>query len=273
QAAYTRTITQPRWGLRTTGKYGDNDAYTLLVADDRGGGRAILPSSQGSDFADQDFTSLALIGRERHDVGKNSHISILATMREDSGSAHNRVIGPDFQWKNDHNTLTGQLLFSDTRTPNRPDLTSEWNGQRLKSYAGFLWYQYSTKTKDFYSEYRNYGDDFRADNGFVPQVGYRSNYTEGGYTVRPEKRFFSRIRYFAMGQYDADQNGAMLYRLVSGGFGADGKFRSSSRLRYAHEKVRNSDTVFNRNQLLYNIQFGLSHLLQFIGFSGWVGQD
>ena len=272
QAVYTRTITQPRWGLRSTGKFG-SDAYTLLVADDRGGGSVILPSSQGSDFADQDFTSYALIGRERHDVGKNSYVSLLATTREEEGGSHNRVIGPDFQWKSEHHALTGQLLLSDSRTPNRPDLSSEWNGRRLRSYAGYIWYQYQSKTKDLYSEYKNYGDDFRADNGFVPQVGYRSNYTEVGYTIRPEKQFFSRIRFFTMGQYDSAQNRELLYRLVSGGVGADGKYRSSSRLRHAHEKVRTGNTVFNRNQLLYKIQFGLTHLLQFIGFSGWVGQD
>src|ERR1051326_1782041 len=37
--------------------------------------------------------------------------------------------------------------------------------------------------------------------------------------------------------------------------------------------MRNGDTVFDRNQLLYNIQFGLKHLLQFVGFSGWVGDE
>jgi hypothetical protein len=37
QAVYTRTITSPRWGLRSTGKFGSN-AYTLLVAQDRAAG-------------------------------------------------------------------------------------------------------------------------------------------------------------------------------------------------------------------------------------------
>ena len=272
QAVYTRTITQPRWGLRSTGKFG-SDAYTVLVADDRGGGSVILPSAQGSEFADQDFSSIALIGRERHDIGKNSYVSFLGTTREVSGGGHNRVFGPDLQWKNDHNTLTAQLLFSDTATPNRPDLASQWTGQKLHGYAGFAWYQYQTKTKDFYVEHHNYSRDFRADNGFIPQVDWRETYSEVGRTWRPTNNFFSRIRAFGMAEYDTDQSGTMLYRLVSGGAGADGKFRSSSRLRFAHEKVRNGDTVFNRNQLLYNIQFGLPHLLQFIGFSGWVGQD
>jgi hypothetical protein len=272
QAVYTRTITQPRWGLRSTGKFG-SDAYTILVADDRGGGSVILPSAEGSDFADQDFKSLVLIGRIRHDLGKNSHASFLLTTREEEGGSHNRVFGPDFQWKNEHHTLTGQLLFSDSATPDRPDLAAEWTGQKLRSHAGYLWYQYQSKKYDLYSEYKDYGDNFRADNGFVPQVGYRSNYTEGGLTIWPTDRFFSRVRFFSMGQYDSMQDGAMLYRLVSGGFGADGKYRSFTRIRYAYDKVRNGDTIFGRHQLLYNVQFGLPHLLQFIGFSGWVGQD
>ena len=272
QAVYTRTITQPRWGLRSTGKYG-NDAYTLLVADDRGGGSVLLPSSQGTDFADQDFSSYAIIGRERHDLGHNSYISFLGTARQEEGGSYNRVFGPDVQFKSQHHTFTAQLLFSDSRTPNRPDLASEWNGQKLHSFAGFAWYQFQTKNYDYYIEHHDYGRDFRADNGFIPQVDWKETYTEGGHTFYPKDKFFSRIRIFSMGQYDTDQSGTMLYRLVSGGFGADGKFRSFTRLRFAHEKVRNGDTVFDRNQLLYNIQFGLKHLLQFVGFSGWVGDE
>src|SRR5581483_7190980 len=42
QALYTRTITAPRWGGRATGKIGEN-AYTILVAADRGGGSVIIP--------------------------------------------------------------------------------------------------------------------------------------------------------------------------------------------------------------------------------------
>src|SRR5436853_597095 len=50
QVAYTRTITAPRWGLRSTGKFG-NTAYTALVTDDHGGGLTVIPSPLGSVFA------------------------------------------------------------------------------------------------------------------------------------------------------------------------------------------------------------------------------
>lgn len=270
QAVYTRTITSPRWGLRTTGKLGEN-AYTMLIAQDRGGGSVIIPSAQGSDLADQQFSSTVAIGRVRHDFGK-SFISFLATMRENQGGAHNRVFGPDFQWKNDHDTLTGQFLVSDTRTPNLPTLNDEWNGQKLRSHAAFFWYQHQTKTWDLYSEYGDYGDKFRADSGFVPQVGYRTNYAEAGHTWFPTG-FFSRVRAFSMAQYQSQQDGSELYRLLSFGFGADGKYRSFSRWRYAYDTVRNGNTLFQRHQLLFSEQFSISKRFPQAGFSGWVGQD
>ncbi|MCU1348118.1 MAG: hypothetical protein JWO56_1148, partial [Acidobacteria bacterium] len=212
QAVYTRTINSPRWGLRSTGKLG-GDAYTLLIAQDRGGGSVILPSPTSSDFADQEFSSNVAIGRVRHDFGTNSFVSFLGTAREEPGGAHNRVYGPDFQWKpNDGNTITGQLLLSNSVTPDRSDLADQWNGQKLVSHAGDLWWQYTDPKNDFFTEYKDFGDGFRADNGFVPQVGYRSNYAEYGRTFRP-KGFFSRVRTFAMSQYDSEQDGSMLYRL------------------------------------------------------------
>jgi hypothetical protein len=271
QAVYTRTITSPRWGLRTTGKFGEN-AYTVLVAQDRGGGLVVLPSALGSDFANQEGLSSVFIGRVRHDFGK-SFASFLASDREEQGAAHNRVFGPDFQLKNEHHTLTGEFLVSDTQTPNRPDLASEWNGQRLKSSAAYLWYSYSSKTWDYYLEGKDFGDKFRADNGFVPQVGYRENYTEIGRTFHPNSGFFSRVRLYAMGEYDSLQDGGQLYRLLSFGFGSDGKFQSFNRWRYAYETWRAGDRLFKTHRLLYSEQFSVNKTISQVGFSGWIGQQ
>jgi len=272
QAVYTRTITSPRWGMRGSGNNG-HDSYTLLVAQDRGGGSVIIPSPTGSNFAFQDFGATDAIGRWRHDFTGKSFASFLFTDREYEGGGHNRVFGPDFQWKpNDTDTLTGQFLVSDSRTPDRPDLASEWDGRNLHSFGSDLWWSHSNAKIDLYTEFKDYGDDFRADQGFVPQVGYRSNYGEAGYTFRP-KGFFNRVRTFAMAEYDSEQNGDMLYRLRSAGFGADGKFRSFIRLRPANESFRNNGKVLTRNQLYYTVQFAVSRLIPSVSFDGWVGQD
>src|SRR5262249_9247291 len=167
QAVYTRSITSPRWGLRATGKLGAYQ-YTGFIAQDRGGGSVIIPGPNGSSFADQEFSSFVAMGRLRRDFGK-SFWSFLATDREVSGGGYNRVYGPDFQWRaGEHDTVTGQLLLSNTETPNRPELASEWTGKKLDSHAADIWYQHSTRTWDWFTEYKDLGDGFRADSGFVP---------------------------------------------------------------------------------------------------------
>jgi Domain of unknown function (DUF5916) len=134
QAVYTRTITSPSWGARATGKVGTT-SYTALVAEDRGGGSAVLPGPNGSCLANQDFHSLVAVGRVRHDLG-NSFGSLLVTDREIRGGGSNRVIGPDFQWRPSANdTLTGQVLYSWSRTPDRPDLSPEWTGESLSGHG------------------------------------------------------------------------------------------------------------------------------------------
>jgi hypothetical protein len=86
------------------------------------------------------------------------------------------------QLRGNSDTLTGQFLISDARTPNRPELASEWNGQSLRAHAYDLWWQHSTSTVDAFYERKSFGDQFRADSGFIPQVGYAGNYLETGYT-------------------------------------------------------------------------------------------
>ncbi|HEV2722303.1 MAG TPA: DUF5916 domain-containing protein, partial [Thermoanaerobaculia bacterium] len=271
QAVYTRTITSPRWGTRLTGKSGAN-AYTFLVAQDRGGGSVILPSAVGSDTAIQEFKSTDFIGRVRHDFSRNSFVSALLTDRELGGGAHNRVFGPDFQLKNRTDTLTGQFLVSDSATPDRPDLAAEWNGQRLRGHAYDVWWSHSTEKFDWYSQHQNYTDNFRADAGFVPQVGYGTTYSETGWTFFP-KGFYSRLRTFAMAQYDTKEDGSLLYRLLSFGYGADGRYRSFTRFRYAYDTVRNGDTLFQRHQLLWSVQFSVNRVISQLETDGWIGQQ
>jgi hypothetical protein len=272
QAVYTRTLTSPRWGTRTTGKRGDY-AYTFLIAQDRGGGSVLLPGPFSSEFVDQDFSSTALIGRVRRDFGRRSFASVLLTTRESEGGAYNRVFGPDFQWRiGDQNTITGQLLFSRTQTPDRPLLADEWNGQKLDGHGAHVNYAFSSEKNDFYISGSDYAEHFRADNGFVPQVGWRGSFSELGHTFRP-KGFFSRFRVFGFGEYQQTQDGALLYRLASAGFGADGKFRSFTRIRLARDTVNNEGTLFDRNRIYSTIQFAVNRVVSFISLDGWVGDD
>jgi len=256
QAVYTRTITDPEWGARATGQAG-NTSYTGLVTKDEGGGTVIIPGPNGSDFADQDFASYVGIARVRQDFGQ-SFVSGLFTDREIAGGVggYNRVFGPDFQWRpKPSETLTGQILFSDTVTPNLgcPPGTcfpEEWDGRRLQSHAADIWYQHSGQHWDAYAEYRDFGDDFRADLGFVPQVGFREQYVEGGYTRRPTKGFVSRQRFFIQGDYVQDRDRDLLDRFFVVGTGIDGLANSFMQFRLIEEDVRAIDALTGEEKVL-----------------------
>src|SRR5205814_2743660 len=125
-----------------------------------------------------------------------SFVSMLVADRESGADGHNRVIGPDFQWRvHGTETFVGQVLMTDTTTPNRPDVNPAWTGNTLKSGAGQLQWSHNTEHYDAFATYKDYGTGFRADSGFVPQVGYREQYGETGWTFHP-KGFFSRVRTF-----------------------------------------------------------------------------
>ena len=283
-AVYTRTITSPRWGARATGKAG-NTSYTALLARDDGGGSVIVPGSDGSQFAPQDFHSTVAIGRVRHDLGQ-SFVSGLFTDREVDGGGHNRVIGPDFQWRpKAGDVVTGQLLYSDTRTPDLaadPFAPSEWDGRRMRSRAGEIWYQHNDAHWDGFVYYRDYGDGFRADDGFVPQVGFRELYLEGGYTRRPTTGFLSRQRIFLQADYVEDRPGSLIQSFISPGVGMDGRANSFLRFWIVEERIRAIEEVvpgvpafklLPRRRLRMTLQASPWSWLTSVGLDGGYGRD
>src|SRR5437868_6520522 len=70
QVVYTRTITSPQWGARSTG-HAFGSSYTFLVTGNDGGGLTIIPGALGSFFAPEDFKSADTIGRVRHTIGNS----------------------------------------------------------------------------------------------------------------------------------------------------------------------------------------------------------
>jgi hypothetical protein len=272
QAVYTRTITAPRWGGRVTGKAAGL-RYTLLVADDAGGGSAILPGPTGSSFASQDFGSTVTIARAKRDIGL-SFVGFLVTDREShDGNGHNRVAGPDFQWRpSGSDVITGQWLVSGSRTPNQPDVAAEWTGQRHRSQAGPLQWSRSLKHFDTSNGFKRLGDDFRADTGFVPQVGYREFASFSGWTVRP-KGFISRQRTFFSFQQQNDSRGKLISRQIEPGAGMDTRFGGFMQYRLTSDRVLSGDRLFTRTRFNYILFFSPSRRVSQIGLFGNAGQE
>jgi hypothetical protein len=271
QAVYTRTITSPRWGLRTTGKLGAS-SYTVLLGEDKGGGSVILPGPTSSSLAPQDFSSVVGIARWRRDLGQ-SFMGLLYTGREIEGGGHNRVLGPDFQWRpNETDRLTGQLLLSDTQTPRRPDLAPEWDGRTLTSQALSLAWARTTRTIGWTLRYKDFGDGFRADDGFIPQVGYRDEYAVLGYTLFPHG-FFNFVNPLLSFESTQNRGGDLINRHVYPGIFVAGRHNLQAEFDLFLDRVLTGTKLLPRTQLNYTVQVDPSRRFSRIGLNGFVGED
>jgi hypothetical protein len=244
----------------------------VLATDDQGGGVVVIPGATSSAFAPQDFQSVVGVTRLRFDIGQ-SFVSLLATTREQEGGAYNRVAGPDFTWQpNNRDRVVGQLLYSRSQTPQRPDLADEWDGRELAGHAASLEWLHSTATIDWFGQYRDVAEEFRADNGFVPQVGYRTLNGEAGYTVRPTDSFFTRVRTFVEGERYEDRDRQLLSDYIAPSIGMDGGFNSFMRYRLRTDRVRSGDEIFRYNRAFFTVQVRPSQAVSDITLDGYFGQ-
>lgn len=251
-AVYTRTITSPRWGGRGTGKLGGT-AYTVLAAEDRGGGTVVLPGPTGSGFAPQDYSSLVGVARLRRDLGR-SFVGLLLTSREIDGAdggGHNRVLGPDFQWRpSQSDQVTGQILFSDSQSPRRPDLAAEWDGRELTGHAAVLTWGHTREKVDWFARYRDVADGFRADDGFVPQVGYREGLAELGGSLYPTKGWLNRVRGYLDFQRLEDRDGDLVEQRAFPGVLLLGRRNLTANIEARFERLRVGERELERTQLV-----------------------
>jgi Domain of unknown function (DUF5916) len=277
QAVYTRSITSPSGGLRITGRQGKT-AFTALGVRDRGEGSVILPGPEGSSFAPQDFRSNVGIMRVRHDLG-SSFVSFLTTARtideaDGVGGGHNVVFGPDFNWRpRPTESISGQVLWSDSRTPLRPDLAAEWDGRRLDDRAFLLRASHNTPKFDVFVQGQDLGLDFRADEGFIPQVGYREGYFESGYTIRPKKAFFNRVRFWTIEWYDEDHDANPLARRYSAGAGMDGRWGSFTRVELNQDDIRVGQEMFSRFRPYVIVQASPGRVLNNLSLEAYLGDE
>jgi hypothetical protein len=271
QAFYTRTITSPLWGLRATGKLGAS-SYSILLGEDKGGGSVILPGPTSSGLAPQDFRSVVGIARWRRELG-HSFLGLLYTGREIEGGGHNRVLGPDFQWRpSENDRVTGQFLWSDTQTPTKPDLAPEWDGRTLSGHALNLAWQRTTRTVGWTLRYKDFGDGFRADEGFVPQVGYRDENAVVGYTLFPSGflNFVNPLFWFEAVQ---DRKGDLINRHIYPGIFVAGRHNLQAELDLFLDRVQTGPKLLSRTLLNYTAQVDPSRRFSRIGVNGFIGED
>lgn len=270
QAAYTRTITSPRWGARATGKRGSS-SYTALLTQDRGGGTVVLPGPTGSAFAPQDYRSLVGLARWRRDLG-GSFFGLLYAGREvEHGAGHNHVFGPDGQWRpSQRDTLAGQLLFSDTRAP-RTDDASRGDNRPVRGHGLQAEWQHSAERVFWSLRYRDFADGFRDDQGFVPQVGYRAGRASLAFPRFPQG-FWNYLRPALQANAEWDRSGRLISQSVSAEAQGAGRKNSQVFLDLAFDRTRVGAALLDATSSSFGLQVDPGRRFPRIGLEGTVGQ-
>ena len=141
---------------------------------------------------------------------------------------------------------------------------------RLSGTAGELRWWRRTRHYDWFGDYRDVGAGFRADNGFVPQVGYREGYVEAGWTIWPA-RVLQRLRFFALVDHSASRGDGLLSSQHSAGFGFNGPRDSFGRIRLSLDRALTGPVVLPRTQLVFDVGASPSRRFTAVELMGTAG--
>ena len=221
---YTRTLRDPRWGLKLSGKEGPNTIGAYFVQDELT--NLIFPGSQGSSAASLDQVSSALVLRYKRDLGSRTTLGALFTNR--SGNDYfNRVLGVDGTARfSRRDKVTFQLLGSSTAYP---DAVALDNGQPLGTLADralSLEFQHQGRTLQYYVDYDDVGPEFRADLGYKPKVDYREIDCGVSYGWLRNRGWWSQIKLGTSYERTEDQRGGFLFEMNSLNFTFQGAMQS-----------------------------------------------
>ena len=186
---HTRNISSPDYGIKLTGKR-DVHTYGLFFANDTGTS-FVIPGNQGSIIASLENTeSLNSAFRYRLDVNRNINLGVIFTDRR-ADDYSNSVAGVDGSIRiGNSDTIEMQAMGSATEYPIH---IQEKFGQKENNddYAFKINYEHRDNNWTWGARYAEYGDDFRADMGFMTRVDYKNIDVSGGHDWRfgPESRF------------------------------------------------------------------------------------
>ena len=151
-------------GVKLTGQAGAWNMGFLDIVEDRHGNAAN-----------------SAIARLAFNLGRQSHIGVLGTMRNDPSIANNSVVGLDAR------LATSRFLGNKNMSLSLFGLRSNTDDSTGSDFAYGLSFFYPNDFVWISTGFHEIGENFRADLGFVPRHGIRQAYFRGGVGPRPKK--------------------------------------------------------------------------------------
>ena len=176
---HTRTLAEPEYGVKLTGKEGRHSIGFYTVQDRLT--NYLFPGAEGSDNDSQRKQSQGTVLRYKRDIFESSSVGVIMTDRE-GDAYHNRVAGMDGDIKI---TKKDYLMFQVTGSRTQyPDSMAANYGQKQNEFSGqayHLYYNHNTRNWDVYQLLRHIDPGFRADMGFMTMAGFTYSETGGSY--------------------------------------------------------------------------------------------
>ncbi|MCP4150691.1 MAG: carbohydrate binding family 9 domain-containing protein [bacterium] len=210
-AVYTRTVRDPSWGVKITGKEKGNTIGAFIVRDTLT--NLLFPGTQSSSSTSLEMDSTASVLRYRRDLGSNSTLGVLFTNREGE-NYYNRVYGVDGDIRvTAKDRIQVQALGSTTRYPDEVATEFQQETGKFNDKALDIYYRHNARNLDWHLTYNDIGADFRTDLGFITQVGYRSLLATTEYTwYGKPNHWWSRFKLDGQFEQKNNHDGHRFYR-------------------------------------------------------------
>ncbi|MFC2168882.1 DUF5916 domain-containing protein, partial [Acidobacteriota bacterium] len=227
---YTRTFRDPQWGIKLSGKMGPWAVGTYVVRDERT--NLIFPGSQYSRSFSLSEPNTSTVFRFARDIWNNSTLGVFFANR-DGEDYFNRVYGVDSQLRfSQKDEVVVQFLGSSTQYSDT--IVEAFNQPEgdFQDKAITAKYVHQTRFHKIELGYLGLGKDFRADLGFLPQVGIRQFKAASNYNWIPKKSdsWWSRFVLQNSASYTSDSEGNLVDKALNNSFSYMGFWQSTFRV-------------------------------------------
>jgi hypothetical protein len=226
---YTRMIADPLAAAKLTGKIGRHTIGVISAYDEVT--NLIVPGPEGSDSDTFETPNTAFIGRYRYDLGSDSTVGAFVSDRRGSDGYFNRVVSGDALLRpSEADSISINAAWSSTRYS--PEMQSELDltSEEIAGHGFKIGYDHTTRNWFGFAEYTDLGDDFRADLGFIPRVGFREGWVGAGYQWwGDDDNWYNRIEVAGILWRSTNQQGDLLNQTSKVWFQGEGPLQSNFR--------------------------------------------
>jgi len=177
---YTRMIADPLAAAKITGKIGRHTIGMISAYDEVT--NLIVPGAEGSDTGTFESPNTAFVGRYRFDLGSDSTVGAFVSDRRGSDGYFNRVFSGDALLRpSEADSISINAAWSTSQYSEEMQSELDLTSEEISGHGFAIEYVHTTRDWFGFVEYSDLGDDFRADLGFIPRVGYRETAAGAGY--------------------------------------------------------------------------------------------